>query len=146
MGCCNTITKSLIVTTINPIWHRRPVHPCTKFFTICSLKSKENVIFAHNYFKKQNTNQASHCFDFYFSIFFLVEGLGTSNQFQSILTLIVQTIVSVVLETFSWQPNKEPLKVSLVHFLLQWIYLITRNLFFVDQKPTILKSNQILPL
>ena len=30
----------------------------------------------------------------------------------------MQAIVSVVLETFSWQPNKEPLKVSLVHFLL----------------------------
>ena len=53
MGCCNTITKSLIVTTINPIWRSRPVHPGKKFFTICSLKSKENIIFAHNlYFKK----------------------------------------------------------------------------------------------
>ena len=30
----------------------------------------------------------------------------------------MQTIVNVVLETFSWQPNKEPLKVSFVHFLL----------------------------
>ena len=77
MGCCNTITKSLIVTTINPIWRSRPVHHGTKIFTICSLKSKEKIIFAHNCFKKQNTNQASHCFDFYFSIFFLVKGLGT---------------------------------------------------------------------
>ena len=60
MGCCNTITKSLIVTTINPIWRSRPVHPGTKLFNICILKSKENTIFAHKYFKKQNTNQASH--------------------------------------------------------------------------------------
>ena len=118
MGCCNTITKSLIVTTINPIWRSHPVHPGTKSFTICSLKSKENIIFAHNYFKKQNTNQASHCFDFILCIFFLSLGLDTSKQSQSILTLIVQAIVSVVLETLSWQPNKEPLKVSLVHFLL----------------------------
>ena len=118
MGCCNTITQCLIVTTINPICRSRPVHPGTNFFTIGSLKSKENIIFAHNYFKKQNTNQASHCIDFYLCIFSLSLGLDTSKQSQSILTLIVKTIVSVVLETFSWQPNKEPLKVSLVHFLL----------------------------
>ena len=49
MGCCNTITKSLIVTTINPIWRSRPVHTGTKTFNICSLKSKENIIFAHNF-------------------------------------------------------------------------------------------------
>ena len=50
MGCCNTITKSLIVTTINLICRSCPVHPGTKFFNICSLKSKENIIFAHNYY------------------------------------------------------------------------------------------------
>ena len=121
MGCCNTITKSLIVTTINPIWRSRPVHPGTKIFTICSLIIKENIIFALNYFKNQNTNQASHWLDFILCIFSLSLGLDTSKQFQSILTLIVQTIVSVVLETFSWQPNKEPLKVSLVHFLLKFL-------------------------
>ena len=60
MGCCNTITQCWIVTTINPIWCSRPVHPGAKTFTICSLKSKENIIFAHKYFKKQNTNQDSH--------------------------------------------------------------------------------------
>ena len=54
-----------------------------------ALKSKENIIFAHNFILEQNTNQASHCFDFYLSIFFLVKGLDTSNQLQSILTLIV---------------------------------------------------------
>ena len=80
MRCCNTITNCLIVITIDPIWHSRPVHPGTKLFNICSLKSKENIIFAHNYFRKTNTNQASHCFDFYLSIVFLVKGLDTSNQ------------------------------------------------------------------
>ena len=67
-----------------------------KILTICSLKSKENIIFAHNFILKQNTNQASHCVDLYLCIFFLVKALDTSNQLQSILTLIVQTIVSAV--------------------------------------------------
>ena len=53
MGCCNTITKCLIVTTINPIWHSHPVHPGTKLLTISSLKSKENIIFAHNFILEQ---------------------------------------------------------------------------------------------
>ena len=96
MGCCNTITKCLIVTTINSIWCSHPVHPGTKTLTICSLKSKENIIFAHNYILKQNTNQASHCFDFQSSIFFFSLGLDTLFFLQSILTLIVQTIVSAV--------------------------------------------------
>ena len=77
MGCCSMNEKSLIVTTINPIWRSRPVHPGKKI-TICSLK--ENIIFAHNYFRKTNTNHASHCFDFYLSIVFIVKGLDTSNQ------------------------------------------------------------------
>ena len=89
MGCCNTNSQCLIVTTINPIWHSCPVHPGTKILTIWSLKSKGNIIFAHNFIIKQNTNQASHCFDFHLCIFFLVKGLDTSNQLQSILTLIV---------------------------------------------------------
>ena len=89
MGCCKTNKNSLIVTTINPIWCSCPVRPGTKKITICSLKSKENIISAHNFILKQNTNQASHCFDFYLSIFFLAKGLDTSNQLQSILTLIV---------------------------------------------------------
>ena len=83
MGCCNTITKSLIVTTINPICHSRPVHPGTQIFTISSLKSKENIIFAHNYFKKQNTDQATCCLDFQSSIFSLLLGLDTLFQSQS---------------------------------------------------------------
>ena len=71
MGCFSTNKKSLIVTTINPIWHSCPVHPGTKMFTICSLKSKENIIFAHNYILKQNKNQASRCIDLHLSIFSL---------------------------------------------------------------------------
>ena len=67
----NTNKNSLIVTTINPIWHSHPVHPGTKFFKICSLESKENIIFAHHFILKQNTNQASHCFDFHLCIFSL---------------------------------------------------------------------------
>ena len=96
MGCCNTNKKSLIVTTINPIWHSHPVHHGTKFLVLINLKSKEIIIFAHNFILIQNTNQASHCFDFQSSIFFLVKRLDTSNQLQSILTLIVQTILSAV--------------------------------------------------
>ena len=49
MDCCSTNGKSLIVTTINPIWRSCPVHPGTKKITIYSLKSKENIIFAHNF-------------------------------------------------------------------------------------------------
>ena len=89
MGCYNTKSQCLIITRINPIWRTHPDHPGTKIYTICSLKSKENIIFAHNFILIQNTNQASHCFDFHLCIFFLVNGLGSSNQLQSILTLIV---------------------------------------------------------
>ena len=81
-GCCNTNKNSLIVTTINSFWCSRPVQPDTKILTICSLKSKENIIFAHNFILKQKTNQASHCFDFHLCIFFLVKGLDTSIQLQ----------------------------------------------------------------
>ena len=80
MGGCNTNKNSLIVTTINPIWHSHPVHPGTKPVTICSLRTKENIIFAHNYILEPNKNQASHCFDFHFCIYLLVKGLDTSNQ------------------------------------------------------------------
>ena len=89
MGCCNTNEKSLIVTTINPIWRSRPVHPGTKTFNICSLKSKENIIFAQNSILKQNTNQATCCLDFQSSIFSLSLGLDALFFLQSILTLIV---------------------------------------------------------
>ena len=40
MGCCNTNEKSLIVTTINPIWRSRPEHPGTKkVLTFVALKA-----------------------------------------------------------------------------------------------------------
>ena len=89
MGCCITNGKSLIVTTINPMWCSHPVHPGTKIFSICIVKSKENIIFAHNFILKQNTNQATCCLDFQSSIFFLSLGLDTLFFLQSILTLIV---------------------------------------------------------
>ena len=103
MGCCNTNKKCLIVTTINPIWCSRPVHPGTKQVTIYSLKSKEIIIFAHDFILMQNTNQASSCLDLQSSIFFLVKGLDTLFFLQLIFTLIVQTKVSAVLGTFSKQ-------------------------------------------
>ena len=59
MGCCNTISQCLIATTINPIWCSRPVHPGTKKYTICSLNSKENIIFAHNFILEKQT-QTKH--------------------------------------------------------------------------------------
>ena len=59
MGCCNTTTKFLIVTTINPIWHSHPVHPGTKQFNTCSLKSKENIMFAQNFISEKQT-QTKH--------------------------------------------------------------------------------------
>ena len=96
MGCRNTNKNSLIVTTINLIWRSYPVHYGTKFEVLINLKSKEIIIFAHNFILKQNTNQATCCLDFHLSIIFLVNGSDTSNQLQSILTLIVQTIVSAV--------------------------------------------------
>ena len=84
-------------------------------FIICSCKSKENISFAHNFILIQNTNQATHGLDFHLSIFFLVKGLCTSDQLQSILTLIVQTIVSAVLGAFSKQ-QQGALRVSLDAF------------------------------
>ena len=68
-----------------------------------SSKHREILIFAHIFILKQNTNQATDFLDFHLSIFFLVKGLGSSNQLQSILTLIVQTIVSAELGSFSKQ-------------------------------------------
>ena len=92
-SCCNKMRTRLIVATINPILRRPCVHPSTfhkvLIHNFCSPKRREIIIFAHNYFRKTNTNQASHCFDFYLCIFFLSKGLDTSNQLQSILTLIV---------------------------------------------------------
>ena len=89
MGCCNTNSQCLIVKTINRIWHSRPVHPGTKNLQFVALKARKTSSLHRIFILEQNTNQASHCFDFYLCIFFLVKGLDTSNQLQSILTLIV---------------------------------------------------------
>ena len=82
----------LIVTTINPTLRRPCVHPSTFHKVLshkfCCPKHREIIVFAHCYFRKTNTNQVSHCFDFYLCIFFLSLGLDTSNRLQSILTLI----------------------------------------------------------
>ena len=78
--------KSLIVITFNPIWRSRPVHRSTKNFNICSLKSKENIIFAHNYYFKQNTKEAHCCLQFHLSISFFLGRLGLfpmTLRFQS---------------------------------------------------------------
>ena len=114
-SCCNKKRTHFIVATINPIACRPCVHPSTfpkvlidKF---CRSKHREIIIFAHNYFRKTQTNKASHHLDFYLSIFFIEKGLGNSNPLQSILTLIVQTAVSAVLGTFSKQ-QQGALKVS----------------------------------
>ena len=70
MGCCNTNNKCLIVTTINPICCSHPVHHGTKIYILTSLKSKEIIIFAHNFILQQNTNQVTCCLDLQSSIFF----------------------------------------------------------------------------
>ena len=41
MGCCSTNENSLNVTTINPIWRIRPVHPGTKNFKFVALKARK---------------------------------------------------------------------------------------------------------
>ena len=41
MGYCNTNSKCLIVTTINPIWPSRPVHPGTKIKQFVALKARK---------------------------------------------------------------------------------------------------------
>ena len=114
-SCCNQKRTHWIVATINPIPCRPCVHLSTfpkvlidKFF---SSKCREIIIFAHNHFTKTQTNQASNHLDFCLSIFFFCGRLGTSNPLQSILTLLVQTTVSVVLGTFSKQ-QQAALKVS----------------------------------
>ena len=83
-----------------------------KFKFSLALKARKSSSLHTIFILKQNTNQATHCLDFHLSIFFLVKGFDTSNQLQSILTLSVQTIVSVVLGTFSKQ-QQGALKVSL---------------------------------
>ena len=61
-----------------------------------ALKNENITFFAHIFILIKNTDQASHCFDLHSSIFFLSLGLDTLFFLQSILTKIVQTIVSAV--------------------------------------------------
>ena len=89
MGCCSTNEKSLIVTTINPIWHSRPVPPGTKDLTFGALKARKTYLCTQFYFRKAQTNKATCCLDFQSSIFFLSIGLDILFFLQSILTLIV---------------------------------------------------------
>ena len=112
MGCCKTNNQCLIVTTINPICHDCPAHHGTKIEVLISLKSKENILFAHNFILEQNTNQAFSCLDLQSSIFFPVKGLVSLFFLQSILTFIVQTIISAVVGAFS-KEQQGALKVSL---------------------------------
>ena len=117
MGCCNTTTKCLIVTTINPIWHSHPVHPGTKHLTICSLTSKENIIFAHNFILEQNTNQASHCFDFFVYIF-------PCKRIRYIKPIAINTHIYCLYNSkcgvrYIFKATKQgALKVTLHHFLV----------------------------
>ena len=41
MDCCSINEKSLIVTTINPIWRSHPVHPGTKKLSFVALKARK---------------------------------------------------------------------------------------------------------
>ena len=59
MGCCSTNEKSLIVTTINPIWRSRPVHPGTKKLTFVTLKARKTSSLRTIFFKTTQTNQAT---------------------------------------------------------------------------------------
>ena len=70
---------------------------CNEFNPIRIIVQKEGISSSLHtiILRGENTNQASHCFDF-LCIFFLVGGFDTLKQSQSILTLIVQTIVSAV--------------------------------------------------
>ena len=61
-----------------------------------ALKARKSSSLHTLFHSIQTTNQASHCFDFHLNIVFLVKGLDASKQLQSILTLIVQVIVSAV--------------------------------------------------
>ena len=79
-GCYKSNEKCLIVATINPISCSHPVNHGTFFnalidkFIVC--KCREIIIFAHNYFRKTNTNKASLCLKIQLNIFFFKRRLG----------------------------------------------------------------------
>ena len=138
MACCNTNSQCLIVTTINPIWHSHPVHPGTKGFTSCSLKSRESIIFAHNFILKQNTNQASHCFDFLFEFCF------PCKRIRYIKPIAINTHTDCLNNhkcsvRYIFKATKQgALKVTLHHFLLIWLvgysYFSLLQLAFSNQE------------
>ena len=78
MGCCSTNEKSLIVTTINPIWCSRPVHPGTKTLQFVALKARKTLSLLTIILEKQT--QTKHLIALILSIVFLGKGLDTSNQ------------------------------------------------------------------
>ena len=71
---------------------------CNEFNPIYIIALKAGISSSLHTIILRNKTQTKHpiALILILSIFFLVEGLGTWNQSQSILTLIVQTIVSVV--------------------------------------------------
>ena len=87
--CGDAMTHKLLDKITQKIIYRSAVRPLTK-------SNPNHRLTADGGEASTSKNQASHYFDFYFSIFFLLGGLDTSKQSQSILTLIVQTIGSAV--------------------------------------------------
>ena len=59
MGCCSTNEKSLIVTTINPIWRSCPVHPSTQFFYIFVALKARKTSSLHTIFILKNSSKPS---------------------------------------------------------------------------------------
>ena len=95
MGCCNTTTQCLIVTTINPICRSRPVHPGTIFLTFVALRARKTSSL-HTIILEKHKQTKQLVVLIFNQDFSLLSGLDTLFQSQSILTLIVQTIVSAV--------------------------------------------------
>ena len=88
MGCCNTITKCLIVTTINPIWHSHLVHPGTTALTFVALKARKTLSL-HTILFLNKTQTKQIVVLIFNQVYFFSLGLDTLFQLQSILTLIV---------------------------------------------------------
>ena len=69
MGCCNTITQCLIVTTINPICRSRPVHPGTKKLTFVALRARKTSSL-HTIILKNETQTKHLIALIYISVYF----------------------------------------------------------------------------
>ena len=97
--CYKPYEKCWIVATINPISCSCTVHHDTFFNVLIdqsySCKCRGIIIFMHNYLEtKYKQSNTLSCITIKY-IFLLIE-IHTSFFLQSILTLIVQTIVSAV--------------------------------------------------